>query len=57
MDFQPSLFGFIKPKKKVPISAARVKEVMELIAKGDGRTAAQKLRDIRDRLEHFESRL
>jgi hypothetical protein len=45
--YQPGLFGFIKPVSKVPISAARIKEVIALIAKNDGRSAAKILRDIR----------
>lgn len=51
---QFNLFGFVKPKLKVPISAERIEEVKALIAKGDGKSAATKLRELREGLERFE---
>lgn len=56
---QQNLFGFkeMLPKIKVPISAARIKEAKELVAKGDGRGAAEKLREIREGLEKYERRI
>lgn len=46
-----------RPKTRVPISKEKIKEVQDLIAKGDGKTAAQKLRDLRYGLENYERRL
>lgn len=55
---QFSLFSFQKPISKVPISADRIREVKELIEqKKDGKTAAQKLREIREALEIHERRI
>jgi hypothetical protein len=54
---QFSLFGFTPPKRKVPISKARIEEVKQLIAKKDGKNAAIALRDIREKLEDFERRI
>jgi hypothetical protein len=55
--FQFSLFGFQKPKAKVPISKARIEEIKEAIIKGDSRDAVAKMRDLRESLEHFEQRI
>lgn len=51
---QFGLFGYVPPKIKVPISAERIREVKELIGKGDGANAALKLREVREGLERFE---
>jgi hypothetical protein len=52
---QFSLFDFnaTKPKAKVPISAARIKEVQAFLEKGDGKNAAIKLRELHEGLERF----
>lgn len=57
MNHQFSLFGFQRPKAKVPLSAERIQEVRDMIAKGDGKTAEQKLRAIREGLEAYERRI
>lgn len=54
MTHQFNLFGFQPPKKKIPISAERIKEVQAAIAKGDGKTAAARMRDLREHLENIE---
>ena len=54
---QFSLFGFQPPKKKVPLSAKRIQEVKEMIARKDNKGAAAALRDLREGLERFESRI
>jgi hypothetical protein len=54
---QFSLFGWQPPKKKVPISAARILEAKEAIIRGDSKGAIQALRDINDKLQNFESRI
>jgi hypothetical protein len=51
---QFSLFGYVPPKIKVPISAERIREVKAMIEKGDGVNAALKLREVREGLERFE---
>jgi hypothetical protein len=56
-DHQFSLFGFQQPKRKVPISAARIKEAKRLIAEGNGKGAAEVLRNLNDKLEAFEARI
>jgi len=57
VDHQWSLFGWQRPKKKVPISAARILEAKEAIMRGDSKSAIQALRDINDKLENFERRI
>jgi hypothetical protein len=57
MTHQFSLFGFQQPKRKVPISAARIKEAKRLIAEGNGKGAAEVLRNLNDKLERFEARI
>lgn len=57
VDHQFSLFGWVKPVAKVPLSKERIAEVKALIEKGDGKTAAQKLRAIREGLESIEKRI
>lgn len=56
---QFGLFSFneMKPKKKVPISAARIREVQALLKQGNGDEAAKKLRELREGLENYERRL
>jgi len=47
----------ILPRAKVPISAERIREAKALIAAGKGKDAAAVLREVREKLEAFESRL
>ena len=54
---QFSLFGYVRPTSKVPISAARIREAKEAIMRGDAKSAVQALRDINDKLENFERRI
>jgi hypothetical protein len=54
---QFSLFGHIKPSFKVPISAARIKEAKALLARGDPKGSVLKMREVREALERFESKL
>jgi hypothetical protein len=54
---QFSLFGFQRPKSKVPISKERIEEVKRLISKGNSGDAVAKLREIREGLENFERRI
>lgn len=54
---QFSLFGFQKPKAKVPISKARIISIQKDIEEGRGESAAFKMAVLRDRLEAFEARL
>jgi len=56
-NFQPSLFGFQRPRKKIPISRERIEEVKRLVAAGKGKDAAIALRDIRYKLENFSRTL
>jgi hypothetical protein len=58
-DHQFDLFKFndVRPKGKVPISRARVEEVKRLIELRKGHEAAIVLREIREKLEHFLSRI
>lgn len=60
-DYQSHQFNLFKSteglKGKVPISAERIKEAKALLARGDYKDAAQTLRDIREKLEEFESRI
>lgn len=57
MIHQFSLFGFIKPSGKVPISAERIKEAKALFNKGDMRGSAERMREVREGLESYERRL
>ncbi len=54
---QFSLFGFQKPKLKVPISKERIEEAKALFAKGDMLGSARRLREVREALERFERTL
>ena len=56
---QLTLFDYnaMRPRLKVPISAARIREAKALMAKGDARGAEEKMRDVRERLEDFERRI
>ena len=56
-DHQFSLFGHIKPKKKIPISKERIEEVKKLMESKDYTNAASKLRDIREKLEDYLDKL
>lgn len=56
---QFNLFGFnvIRPRRKVPISAERIREAKALMAQGNTKEAAAKMREVREALEAFEARL
>jgi hypothetical protein len=56
---QFTLFDFntMRPTRKVPISAERIRRVKELLKLGDGKGAAAVLRQVREGLERYESRL
>jgi hypothetical protein len=56
-NFQFSLFGFQKPKAKVPISKQRILEAKEQLKKMDSKGLIKTLRDVRDSLERFERKL
>jgi len=55
--FQPSLFGWQVPKKKIPISAARIREAKEAIIRGDSKSAKEILMELNDKLENYERRI
>jgi hypothetical protein len=57
MTHQFSLFGYIKPTGKVPISAERIREAKALFQNGDQKMSAAKLREVRESLENFERRI
>jgi hypothetical protein len=54
---QFSLFGYQPPSGKVPISAERIREAKALMQSGDSKGAAEKMREVREALERYESRL
>jgi len=54
---QFSLFGYQPPTGKVPISAERIREAKALFESGDDKGAAEKMREVREALERYESRL
>jgi hypothetical protein len=54
---QFGLFGFVKPVGKVPISKAQIQLAKDLIAKRDSKGAVAVLRDLRYKLQAFESRI
>lgn len=47
----------MRARTKVPISAERIKEVQAMINKGDYKTAAEKLREVRYGLENYCKRI
>jgi hypothetical protein len=57
MTHQFSLFGYIKPTGKVPISAERIREAKALFQKGDNKMSAAKLREVRESLEDYCNRI
>jgi hypothetical protein len=57
VDHQFSLFGHLPPSGKVPISAERIREAKALMAAGDSKGSAEKLQEVREALERYESRL
>jgi hypothetical protein len=57
MSHQFSLFGYVKPKRKVPISAEAIKQAKALFLKGDQKGSATKLREVREKLEDFLNRI
>lgn len=57
MAHQFGLFGYIKPKLKVPISAERIRQAKEQIERGDSKGAEQTLRELREGLENYERRI
>lgn len=54
---QFSLFGFQKPKTKVPISAARIREAKAEMAAGNTKAAVSKMREVREGLERYLRRM
>jgi hypothetical protein len=54
---QFSMFGFIKPKKKVPISAKAIEEAKKLHTSGNIQGSVQKMREVNDALERFLNRM
>ena len=54
---QFSLFGYVAPSGKVPISAEKIRQAKALFAAGDSKGSAEKLREVREALERFEARL
>jgi hypothetical protein len=59
VNHQFSLFQHkdMRPKLKVPISAAQIEEAKALFDHGDQLGAAEKLRIVREKLEDFEARI
>lgn len=57
MTHQFSLFGYIKPTGKVPISAERIREAKALFNKGDQKSSAAKMREVREALENYCDRI
>lgn len=59
MNHQFNLFSFeeVRPKTKIPISAKRIQEAKEALAKRDKRGVLEGLRYINDRLESYERRI
>jgi hypothetical protein len=61
VDHQFSLFGF-QPPKGIPkevkkVSAERIREAKALMAKGDGKGAAEKMSEVREALESYLDRI
>ena len=57
MNHQFELFGYVKPKRKIPIDASRIKLAKQLMERGDVIGAAIKMREVREALEDFEKRI
>ncbi len=60
MPDQLPLFGFrdmLGKRTKVPISKERIEEVKRLVAGGRGKDAAEKLREVRYKLENYCNRI
>jgi hypothetical protein len=57
IDHQFTLFGHQPPSGKVPISAERIRAAAALIVTGDDSGAAEKLREVREKLEAYEKRI
>lgn len=59
VDHQFTLFDYndMRPRRKVPISAARIQQANALLKQNKGKEAAAALREVRESLERFESRL
>lgn len=57
MTHQFEMFGFIKPKGKVPISAAKIREAKASFLEGDQKTTAVKMREVREALENYCDRI
>lgn len=59
INHQFSLFNeaTMRPKLKVPISASRIREARDLMEQGDSMGAARAMRQVRETLEDYESRL
>lgn len=50
-------YNAMRPKTKIPISAARIKEAKALMAQGNQKGAAAALREVREGLEAYLKRL
>lgn len=57
IETQPTLFGYIKPTSKVPISAERLRQAKALLQAGNAKGSAAILREVRYALEAFEKRI
>lgn len=59
IDHQFSLFEYneMRPKRKVPISAERIREAKALLKAGDRDGCARKIREVREQLEEYEKRI
>jgi len=47
----------MRPTRKVPISADRIREAKALLNAGDSNGCARKLREVREKLEEYERRI
>lgn len=57
VNHQFSLFGFQKPKAKVPISAERIREAKALVEAGKHKDATVAMREVRYGLENYLKRM
>lgn len=54
---QFGLFGYERPKLKVPIDAEKIRQAKALFKAGDIRNSAALIREVRESLAEFEKRL
>jgi len=57
MSHQLKIFGFQPPKKKIPISAEKIRKAKALFEAGDEKGSAEMLREVREGLERLEKRI